>query len=69
MKFTQWFDPLKKQFPHHIGVYQRTWDNRITYSYWTGYSWSYSGFTVEEAIQERHSCSYKQNALWRGIAK
>lgn len=69
MIVTQWFNPRKKQFPVHVGVYQRKWDGRITYSYWTGWGWSFTGYTIEQAIINRHDCSYQQCALWRGIVK
>lgn len=69
MIVTQWFNPRNKEFPIHVGVYQRKFDGRITYSFWTGWGWCYAGLTVESAIRQRHDYSMEQCAMWRGLAK
>ena len=70
MKVTQWFNPRKKQFPIHVGVYQRKWlSGYTTYSYWNGKGWASASYTIEAAIRHRHEYSMEQSALWRGIAK
>ena len=66
MIVTQWFNAIDK--PAYSGVYQRQWAGGITYSYWNGKYWLYSGRTVNEAM-ESTSLSNTQIALWRGIAK
>ena len=68
MTYTQWFNPQKKEFPVHIGVYQRKWNDGISYSFWTGWGWSYAAMTIDEAIINRHDYSNQQSALWRGLA-
>ena len=70
MIVTQWFNPRKKEFPVHVGVYQRKWESGyMTYSFWNGNGWAYASYTVEAAIRQRHDYSMEQCALWRGIAK
>lgn len=66
MNVTQWFNAIDK--PAYSGVYQRQWADEITYSYWNGKYWLYSGRTVNEAM-ESTSLSNTQIAIWRGIAK
>lgn len=66
MTVTQWFNAIDK--PAYSGVYQRLHADEITYSYWNGKYWLYSGRTDYEAM-ESTSLSNTQIALWRGIAK
>lgn len=70
MIVTQWFDPRKKEFPVHVGVYQRQFESGcIAYNYWNGYGWCFTGSSIEAAIRQRHDYSIAQYVLWRGLAK
>jgi hypothetical protein len=64
-EYTEWYPGEIK--PIRKGVYQRSNNDIILYSYWNGCYWCSGGDTVELALEFKRWRAVQQCTKWRGV--